>query len=80
MQLMTQEIAEQLPPLGSTEHIPLEEKIVVCKFFTPDSSWSWYACEFDGRDLIFGYVVGLEAEWGYFSLQELQSVSGPLVS
>jgi hypothetical protein len=28
-------------------------------------------------DLFFGLVEGLETEWGYFSLSELQSIRGP---
>ena len=34
--------------------------------------------EFDGDDIFFGLVIGLEIEFGYFSLSELQSVRGPL--
>jgi hypothetical protein len=30
--------------------------------------------EFDGEDLLFGLVQGLEEELGYFSLSELESV------
>lgn len=78
MQLLTKEIVDQLPPLYSTEDIDLEDKIAVCKFFTPDSNWTWYALEYDGEDLFFGYVVGFEAEFGYFSLSELESVRGAL--
>ena len=48
------------------------------KFFTPDSSWSWYGSEFDGEDIFFGLVIGFVAEFGYFSLSELESVRGPL--
>jgi hypothetical protein len=33
---------------------------------------------FDGEDFFFGLVIGLEIEFGYFSLSELQSVKGPL--
>ena len=47
------------------------------KFFTPDSSWSWFASEFDGDDIFFGLVDGFELELGYFSLSELQEVRGP---
>jgi hypothetical protein len=39
---------------------------------------TWYVCEFDGDDTLFGFVIGLEAEWGYIPLNELQSVRGPL--
>ena len=40
--------------------------------------WTWYAIEFDGADLFFGYVVGHVPELGYFSLQELEAARGPL--
>jgi len=48
------------------------------KYFTPDSSWTWYGCEYDGKDTFFGLVDGHEKELGYFSLSELQSLRGPL--
>ena len=47
------------------------------KFFTPDSSWTWYASEFNGDDIFFGFVIGFEPEFGYFSLSELESVVAP---
>lgn len=78
MKLLTQEIRKQLPKLNETESIPTEEKVAVVKYFTPWSNWTWYGVEFDGEDTFFGLVFGLEREWGYFSLSELQSVSGPL--
>jgi len=52
--------------------------MVVCKFFTPDSGWSWNPIEFDGEDIFFGLVDGHEIELGYFSLKELETVRGPL--
>lgn len=78
MNLLTKELRAKLPKLYATEGIPLEEKTAVVKFFTPDSSWTWYAVEFDGEDLFWGWVHGLEKEWGYFSLRELESVRGPM--
>ena len=62
------------------------------KFFTPDSSWTWYASEGSPVDenglydtdeekvdfLFFGLVAGLEVELGYFSLSELEEAHGPL--
>ena len=78
MKLLTKKLLEQFPKLGETEATPLEEKVVIAKFFTPDSSWTWYAVEFDGDDLFWGLVDGFEKEWGYFSLNELQSVRGKL--
>lgn len=51
------------------------------KYFTPDAGWTWFVTEGEEdeeRFLFFGYVIGFEREWGYFSLNELQSVRGPL--
>jgi hypothetical protein len=67
----------RLPKLYSNEHLGLNALAQV-KFFTPAGSWTWYASEFDGDDLFFGLVDGLELELGYFSLSELQEVQGPL--
>jgi len=75
--LLNQESREKLPPLYSGEENGLDA-VAVVKFFTPDSSWTWYASEFDGEDTFFGLVIGLEIELGYFSLFELQAVRGPL--
>jgi hypothetical protein len=76
MELLTKALREQLPPLYAREQEA--DPLVICKFFTPDSSWTWYAFEFDGEDLFFGLVIGFVAELGYFSLSELQSARGPL--
>jgi hypothetical protein len=78
MKLLTKEIRKRLPPLYATEETPLEEKMAQVKFFTPDSSWTWYAVEFDGEDIFWGWVQGFEEEFGTFSLTELQSVRGKL--
>src|SRR6266513_1908850 len=64
-----------LPPLYSQEHE--EDPLVMCKFFTPDSNWTFYTLEFDGEDLLFGWVVGFEKELGYFRLSELAEARGP---
>lgn len=78
MKLLTKELRSQFPKLYEKEDIPTGEKKVIAKFFTPWTNWTWYAVEFDGEDLFFGLVDGHEKEWGYFSLKELESVSGPL--
>lgn len=77
MMLLTKELKKDFPELYETELIPVEEKKVIAKFFTPWASFTWYATEFDGEDLFFGLVDGLEKEWGYFSLKELESTTGP---
>lgn len=76
MKLLTRTVRRQLPPLYSQEQVA--DPLVICKFFTPDSIWTWYAIEFDGKDLFYGYVIGFEPELGYFSLRELQGVRGQL--
>jgi|TARA_Y100001951_G_C11057833_1_gene139164 hypothetical protein len=75
--LLTKELRAELPPLYSSEELSEENTPVIAKFFTPDSSWTWYACEFDGKDTFFGLVDGHEKELGYFSLNELESLRGP---
>ena len=75
--LLDDESREKLPPLYSGEEQGLDALAQV-KFFTPAGSWTWYASEFDGDDVFFGLVNGLELELGYFSLKELQSVKGPM--
>ncbi len=77
MLLLTKELRKKLPKLYANEEKGLQALALV-KFFTPDSSWTWYASEFDGEDLLFGLVVGLCPELGYFSLSELQKVRGKL--
>ena len=76
MKLLTQAIRKKLPPIGSQEGKG-DETIAYVKFFTPWTNWTWYAAEFDGEDMFYGKVVGHETELGYFTLRELQSVTGP---
>ena len=77
MKLLTDELINQLPKLYSTEN--QKDPIVQCKFFAPDSSWTWYVLEYDKTyGIFFGYVCGFENELGYFTLAELESVKGHL--
>lgn len=78
MKLLTKELEAKLPPLYSQDGKG-DEALALVKFFTPDSSWTWYATEYDPVERVFfGLVDGLEKELGYFSLDELESVKGPL--
>ncbi len=76
MKLLTKEIRKRLPKLRETEG--QDDPVVQVKFFTPDSSWTWFGIEFDGKDLFYGLVNGHCREFGYFSLSELASIRGPL--
>lgn len=77
MQLLTKELRRSLPPLRAAES-PHVIAMAQAKFFTPDSSWTWYASEFDGEDIFYGLVDGHDLEFGYFSLRELHGVRGHL--
>jgi hypothetical protein len=77
MQLLTNALRRQLPPLGATEAQGLQALARV-KFFTPDAGWTWYASEFDGEDTFYGLVIGPYKEFGMFSLRELMAVRGTL--
>ncbi len=83
MELITDEIKKQLPPLYSQDNLP--DPICVLKYFTPDAGWTFYAVEGakqeDGDWLFFGKVVSPmmpQGELGYFSLNELKKVRGGL--
>jgi hypothetical protein len=77
LELLPQDVREKLPELYANEELGLAAQALV-KLFTPDSSWTWYCSSFDGHDICFGLVIGFEAEFGYFSVRELESVRGPL--
>lgn len=77
MELLPTDIEKILPPIRSQEAQGFDALAHV-KFFTPWSSWTWYASEYDPEDrLFFGVVVGHEREFGYFYLDELERVAGP---
>jgi hypothetical protein len=77
-QFFPDEVRNTLPKLYSQEQT--KDPKVHVKFFCPWNQWTWFATEGEqqGDDFIFfGYVIGHEREWGYFSLNEMQSVTGP---
>ena len=78
MKLLTKEIIKKLPALRSTDGIPHDKRKVICKFFHPMSSYTWYCLEGekneDGDWEFFGLVRGHEKELGYFTLSQLESV------
>lgn len=73
--LLIEELQNALPKLR--EQAGVEDPIVYAKFFFPASGWTWYVTEGElkGDDFLFyGYVIGFESEWGYFSLRELEEI------
>ena len=86
MKLLPKEIREQLPSLYSQDGKG-GKAVVYVKYFTPSSSWTWYATEGEsvldesGKEVdfkFFGLVEGHEKELGYFVLSELEEVRGPM--
>src|ERR1700680_1540712 len=79
MKLLSDELRARLPPLYSQE--AEDEPMVYAKFFLPGTGWTWYVTEGseqEGDFLFFGFVVGLDSEFGYFRLSELESVASRL--
>lgn len=72
----TREQLQKLPELYATEKIPFAEKLIHLHFAVDQCHW--WAMEFDGHDIFFGYVLlyGLrqDAELGYFTLSELMGI------
>lgn len=72
----TAEELARLPHLYETESTAAADKPIVMHFFF--GSCDWYVAEFDGDDTFFGFAVlngDLQcAEWGYFSLAELDEL------
>jgi Protein of unknown function (DUF2958) len=65
------ELRSLVPPLHSQKGT--DDPIVYLKFFS-ESGLIWYATEGSAVDddfVFFGFVIGLEDEWGEFSLSEL---------
>lgn len=91
-QLFPANVRETVPALYSTEDVASDEKMVVAKFFC--ANWTWYVIEGSPVDsegimqsavnedtedfYFFGLVDGFERELGYFSLEELANLQGPL--
>ena len=66
-----------IPPLYATEDVEAENKVIHAKFF--GGSATWYVAELDPESgVAFGFCnLGNDedAEWGYTSLLELESLS-----
>jgi hypothetical protein len=80
--LLPKDVEAHMPTLMSTDGQG-EEALVQVRYFTPDSSWSWFALEYDpDRRIFFGWVIDAGAphfaELGSFSLDELEAARGPL--
>tara|TARA_R110002020_G_scaffold182696_3_gene378376 strand:- start:1352 stop:1708 length:357 start_codon:yes stop_codon:yes gene_type:complete len=82
VKLLTKEIIAKLEKRGTGNENYKDDDPIITKFFNPTGAGTWYVMEGeqqpDGDWLFFGYVDLLSTEWGYFSLNELESVRLPL--
>ena len=68
---ITQEILAEKCNL-STEAISNIERGIFC----PWNNWTWYILEYSHEEKVcFGYVIGQDSEYGYFSIPELESIN-----
>lgn len=78
MKLITKQLQKELAkyPLYSQDG-KVEDAVVVCKFFL--QGYTWYVLEAEKADNgyeFFGIIVGQHTEYGYFTLSQLESVTG----
>lgn len=74
--LLTEDLRNALPPLRSQESA--SDPVVYASFYFAGNDWRWFVTEGEptvGDFTFFGYVIGFEAEWGYFTLGELEEVN-----
>jgi hypothetical protein len=78
VKLITEALKRRFAKVGRQDDKE-ENVIVIAKFFTPDSSWTWFALEYEEEtNVCFGFVIGPFPELGYFSIEELEGVRGLL--
>jgi len=76
MKLLTKELEKRFSQVGNQDGKG-DDAIIIAKYFTPFSNWTWYATEYDPETkTFFGLVEGLETEFGYFSLEEFEEING----
>ena len=78
MKLITKSLEKRFAQIGRQEQA--DDPVIIAKFFNPSGAGTWYATEYDPVERVFfGYVSifgDWNDEWGYFSLDELQSYRG----
>lgn len=75
--LIPDKVLPNLPKTGETAEE--QDPVVHVKLFDPTGSWTWFIIEYDPDDRIcYGWVCGIEQEFGSFSLAELEEFRGRL--
>ena len=78
MKLMAKQLEKRFAQVGRQEDV--KDPLVIAKFFNPTGAGTWYATEYHPDEKVFfGYASIFgdhNDEWGYFSLDELESYRG----
>ena len=76
-QLMTRQLAAQIPALGANDDVADPGDVLVpAKLFSPYTGWRWYIAEWDAHTgRCFGLVQGFETELGTFDLTKLSEAT-----
>ena len=77
MLLISDKIVQEMkiPQLYDTEEVESAEKQIYLKYMEKNTGWIWLLCEYDARQKLgFGYVIGMDKSWGYFSLEEMEAI------
>lgn len=84
IKMMTQAIAKKMPAMYSGEKVARDDKLIVTKYFTPWSNYTFLVLE--GEQIedddweFFGWVTRGSLEDGeltYFRLSQLEELKGP---
>ena len=76
MNLLNQTLLSRFKEVGPQD---IRDPIIVTKFFASWSMWTWYATSYDEEaGLFFGIICGTHIELGYFSMQDLKGLIGPM--
>jgi hypothetical protein len=71
-----------IPRIGHTEQTSNEQKLIYQKWHLPEIGFYWLVAEIDPEsNLAYGYANLNDnqcAEWGYFSLKELENTGAKL--
>jgi len=74
--LLTSELLSRFAELGPQDE---PNPLIVTKFFTPWSRWTWFAFSYNPENgIFFGLIKGTETELGYFAMEDLRELRGPI--
>lgn len=76
--LVTKAIEGKAPALYETDIEGRDpfEAVAVAHYFSVFNGWDWYMTEYDPASrMAYGFVNGLEGEFGYFSIAEFEQAN-----